>query len=54
MAVSIELGGAVMEFGEQVLNLSNLEVNKAVAANLKTLGHIQHKIKEIHERQVGY
>ncbi|KAI8855171.1 Vps5 C terminal like-domain-containing protein [Chytridium lagenaria] len=46
-----DLGAATFDFGESMLALASVEVNKPVSNNLVVLGNIQKKIKEIHDKQ---
>ncbi|KAJ3220282.1 Vacuolar protein sorting-associated protein 5 [Dinochytrium kinnereticum] len=46
-----DLGSATYDFGESMIALASVEVNKPVASNLVVLGNIQKKIKEIHDKQ---
>ncbi|GBB90525.1 hypothetical protein RclHR1_01750024 [Rhizophagus clarus] len=46
-----DLGGATVDFGNSLLSLAGAELNKSLASNLKILGNIQQKIKELHEKQ---
>jgi len=46
------LGGATVEFGGSLLVLADVELNKSLSNNLKILGNLQHKIRDLHEKQV--
>ncbi|KAJ3081800.1 Vacuolar protein sorting-associated protein 5 [Quaeritorhiza haematococci] len=49
-----ELGSAALEFGESVLSLANIEVDRPLSRNLTVLGNIHKKVKELHEKQAKY
>ncbi|KAJ3142582.1 Ethanolamine-phosphate cytidylyltransferase [Irineochytrium annulatum] len=46
-----DLGATTFEFGESMIALSAVEVNKSVAKNLVVLGNIQKRIKDLHDKQ---
>ncbi|KAJ3103930.1 Vacuolar protein sorting-associated protein 5 [Phlyctochytrium planicorne] len=46
-----DLGSATFEFGESLIGLASVEVNKPVSSNLLVLGGIQKKVKDIHDKQ---
>ncbi|CAG8562487.1 12790_t:CDS:10 [Dentiscutata heterogama] len=46
-----DLGSTIVDFGDSILSLANTEINKPLANNLKILGDLQQKIKELHEKQ---
>ncbi|TPX36655.1 hypothetical protein SmJEL517_g01340 [Synchytrium microbalum] len=46
-----ELALGLAEFGESMLALAQIEVNKPLAFHLTTLGDIHKRLREVHERQ---
>jgi hypothetical protein len=48
----LDLGGATIEFGGSLLSLAGAELNKSLANNLKILGNLQQKIRDLHDKQV--
>ncbi|CAG8619762.1 35856_t:CDS:10 [Gigaspora margarita] len=46
-----DLGSTIVDFGDSILSLADTEINKPLANNLRILGNLQQKIKELHEKQ---
>ena len=46
-----ELGASFFDFGDNIINLANLEVNKPLSFNLIILGNIHKKLQDLHEKQ---
>jgi hypothetical protein len=50
----LDLGEACFDFGNQLLNLSSLEVQKSVSQNLVKIGNIIKQLKVLHEQQAKH
>jgi sorting nexin-1/2 len=50
---SLELGGALADFGESMFPLASAELNRNLSTHLTVLGDIQKQLKELHEEQVS-